>query len=62
MIPLSVDSITSMLREHWFWGVMTLACLVWYCTITIYVSIKGVRDIRKMFRDLASRNAQEKNR
>jgi hypothetical protein len=34
--------------EHWFWWLLTAACVVWYSTITVYVSIKGVSDIRGM--------------
>jgi hypothetical protein len=47
--------ITSMLTNHWFWGVLTLAVLVWYSTITVYVSIRGVFDIKHMLRELAAR-------
>ena len=38
--------------EHWFWWLLTAACVVWYSTITVYVSIKGVSDIRGMLRRL----------
>ena len=48
-----IDGITNMLQNHWFWGLLTIACLVWYSTITIYVSIKGAGDIRDMLRRLA---------
>lgn len=34
----------------WFW--LVWACVIWYSTITIYVSVKGVRDIRNMLRRL----------
>jgi hypothetical protein len=27
---------------------MTAAVLVWYSTITVYVAVKGIRDIRQM--------------
>jgi hypothetical protein len=50
-----INEITTMLKEHWFWGTITLACLVWYSTITIYVSVKGVGDIRSMLRKLSGR-------
>jgi hypothetical protein len=33
---------------HWFWWALTGAVLLWYSTITIYVAIKGVADIRGM--------------
>jgi hypothetical protein len=38
--------------EHWFWWLLTAACVVWYSTITVYVSIKGVSDIRGMLQRL----------
>lgn len=48
-----LNAISNMLTNHWFWGALTLACLVWYSTITIYVAIKGASDIREMLRRLA---------
>ncbi len=48
-----LNGIVNMLQNHWFWGLLTLACLVWYSTITIYVAIKGAGDIRQMLRRLA---------
>lgn len=41
------------MREHWFWWLLTMACLLWYSTITVYVAIKGVRDIRGMLERLS---------
>jgi len=32
-----------------FWLLILIACLVWYSTITVYVSIRGLGDIRSMF-------------
>ena len=37
-----------MIGEHWFWQLATLAVLVWYSTVTIYVAVKGTLDIRQM--------------
>ncbi len=51
-----INGITTMLKEHWFWGAITLACLTWYSTVTIYVAIKGVGDIRSMLRRLSDSN------
>lgn len=34
--------------QHWFWWSLTAAAVVWYSTITIYVAIKGARDIKNM--------------
>jgi hypothetical protein len=41
-----------MIGEHWFWWLVTLAVLVWYSTVTIYVAVKGALDIRQMLRRL----------
>jgi hypothetical protein len=45
--------IATMLKEHWFWGALTIACLTWYSTITVYIAFKGVGDIRSMLRRLS---------
>ncbi len=37
-----------MIGEHWFWWLLTAACVVWYSTVTIYVAIRGVVDIKRM--------------
>jgi hypothetical protein len=37
-----------MMDKHWFWWLLTAACVVWYSTITVYVAIRGVVDIRQM--------------
>jgi hypothetical protein len=36
------------LNEHWFWWGLTIAALVWYSTVTIYIAIRGATDIRGM--------------
>lgn len=53
-----INGIINMLTDHWFWGALTIACLAWYSTITIYVAIKGAADIREMLRRL-SRGRQD---
>jgi hypothetical protein len=35
-----------------FWKLLTAVCLVWYSTITVYVAIRGARDIRDMLKKL----------
>lgn len=35
---------------HWFWWLLTIAVIVWYSTVTIYVAIKGAKDIKTMLR------------
>ncbi len=54
-----VDGVISMLKDHWFWGAVTLVCLTWYSTVTIYVAIKGARDIQNMLRRFS--DSQEQN-
>jgi hypothetical protein len=45
------------MKEHWFWGLLMLAVLVWYSIITIYVAVRGCFDIRDMFRRLQDRHS-----
>ena len=42
-----------MIGEHPFWWLLTMACVVWYSTITVYVAIKGAADIKEMLKRLA---------
>ena len=44
-----------MLGERWFWGGLILIVLLWYSTVTVYVAVKGIGDIRSMLRTLNSR-------
>jgi hypothetical protein len=37
------------------WWLLTWACVVWYGTLTLYVGIKGLRDIGTMLRELAKK-------
>ncbi len=37
---------------HPFWWLVTAAVVAWYSTITIYVSIRGMYDIRGMLQRL----------
>jgi hypothetical protein len=41
-----------MIMAHWFWFGMTMTYLIWYSTITIYVAVKGYRDIKGMLKRL----------
>jgi hypothetical protein len=47
------------MSEHWFWWLLSISCVVWYTTITIYVAVKGYSDIRNMLRRLE--NEQRKS-
>lgn len=44
--------------EHWFWWILTIACVLWYSTITVYVAVRGVSDIAGMLKRLSS-NGEE---
>ena len=35
--------------EHGFWLLLSAACVVWYGTITVYVAVRGCREIPQMF-------------
>ncbi len=47
-------------KEHWFWAFMTMAVVVWYSTITIYVAIRGAYDIKHMLASLKKRQDADK--
>ena len=44
-----------MTHGHSFWFWLVWACVIWYSTITVYVSVKGALDIQQMLRDLKAR-------
>lgn len=44
-----------MTNGHPFWFFLVWACIIWYSTITVFVSVKGIVDIRQMLRDLLRR-------
>ena len=48
-----INTILTMLKDHWFWGATTIVCLAWYSTVTVYVAVKGTADIRSMLRRLS---------
>jgi uncharacterized membrane protein (DUF485 family) len=35
-----------------FWLVLTITSLVWYVVVTVFVSYKGIADIKGMFKRL----------
>jgi hypothetical protein len=41
-----------------FWLILTIAALVWYSTVTVYVAIRGARDIRTMLDHLEQQREQ----
>ncbi len=44
------------LVAFWYW--LMVACLVWYSTITVYVSVRAVWDIRNMLRRILASGEQ----
>ena len=40
---------------HPFWWLLTAAVVAWYSTITIYVAIRGMHDIRGMLQRLSEK-------
>ena len=38
--------------SHWFWHALIWGVVLWYSTITIWVAIRGARDIRDMVKRL----------
>jgi len=47
------------MSEHPFWWLLSMACVVWYSTITVYVAIRGCFDIKTMLRRLSADAARE---
>lgn len=41
------------MKLEWFWLILVSAAVLWYCTVTVYVAIRGVADIRTMLRRLS---------
>jgi len=50
-----------MIAEHPVWFLLTVACVVWYSTITLYVAVRGFSDIRSMLARIAEEKKQDKN-
>lgn len=42
-----------------FWWLVLMACLVWYSTITVYVSVRGAWDIKNMLARLDALRSEE---
>jgi hypothetical protein len=34
--------------KHWFWYLLSAAVMIWYSTVTVYVAVNGLKDIKKM--------------
>jgi hypothetical protein len=44
---------------HWFWLTLMAAVLIWYSTITLYISVRGAIDIKEMLARLDQRAKDE---
>lgn len=42
-----------------FWFILTAAALLWYSSVTIYVSLRGARDIRELLSRLKDRSLDD---
>ena len=47
------------MTKHWFWWALTVACVIWYSTITVYVGIRGAVDIKNMLARLEALKKKE---
>jgi hypothetical protein len=45
-----------------FWYSLTMAGVVWYLTVTVYVAIKGAFDIRTMLKSLEEQHRQSNSK
>lgn len=45
--------------DHPFWFLLMCAVLLWYSTITIYVAIRGAKDIREMLHRLGKATPED---
>jgi len=46
------------MSEHWFWFLLTILCVLWYSTITVYVAIRGSVDIKQMLTRLSDNSSE----
>lgn len=49
------------MKGQWFWLLVTICCILWYSTVTVYVAYKGIKDIREMLKRLAQKKSGTKN-
>ena len=45
--------------SHSFWWALSMACVIWYSTITVYVAIRGAGDIKHMLARLGKGRKRE---
>lgn len=44
---------------EWFWWLLVMACIVWYSTVTVYITVRGMSDIRGMLDRLRAHGAAD---
>ena len=44
---------------HPFWWALSMICVVWYSTITIYVAIKGAKDVKDMLKNIGKHGSEK---
>lgn len=42
-----------------FWFLLTILTLLWYIFVTLFVSYKGIADIKSMLNRLAEKNSEK---
>jgi hypothetical protein len=51
-----------MIWQHLVWWGLTMGSIAWYCTITVYVAIKGASDITEMLKKLRPNKEESSGR
>ncbi|MGQ9671666.1 MAG: hypothetical protein ACUVV5_00860 [Candidatus Aminicenantales bacterium] len=46
--------------KYGFWTILTAAVLIWYSTVTVYVAVRGARDIKGMLFRLGQKRGARK--
>lgn len=42
-----------------FWKLLTIASILWYSSVTIYVAVRGVKDIKTMLQRLGEKRDRD---
>ena len=52
LVTRSDDGYVEDIMQHWFWLGLSVSAVGWYLAVTVYVAIRGAKDIKQMFRRL----------
>lgn len=47
------------MNAEFFWKLLTIASLCWYSSVTIYVAVRGVKDIKTMLQRLGEKRDRD---